>query len=103
MSSSNDFSTITLNSDLKPLIDSFISNRHKDLEQIGTALGNNDVISIQTIAHKLAGNAGSYGFKELGLIGKNLEESCISNNWPEIEKYSALYAQYINNLVIEYS
>ena len=93
---------VEIDKDLEPIFDSFLGNRKKDLDMLNDAISSSDFKTVETIGHKLAGNAGSYGLPDLGHIGGKLEDCAISQ---EIEKIKALYQDYkdyINNLEIKF-
>jgi len=94
---------VTIDSDLKEIVPTFLENRNKDLIQIEDFLTQSNWESIESIAHKLAGNAGSYGFNELGEIGANLEEACKSANVTSIHDYCTKYQDYMENLQVEFN
>ncbi len=93
---------VYIDEDLKEIIPSFLDNRQKDLTLIKEHLAAEQWSHIESIAHKLAGNAGSYGFEELGIIGAKLEESCQQGDVATIKQYCDQYNQYMNNLKVEY-
>lgn len=64
-----------LNSRIARLIPNYLENRKKELSELKTFLVAHDYPSIERVGHKLKGNAASYGFDELGLIGAQLETS----------------------------
>ena len=57
---------------------------------------------IQRIGHKLAGNAGSYGFMELTNIGKKIEESDMEENVMGIVEGLNLMVSYLDDIKVEY-
>ena len=70
--------------DMRELAECFIENRKKDIVKIDTFLKKNDYSAIQTIGHNLAGNAGTYGFSDLGEIGRRIEAMAIEKKKEEI-------------------
>lgn len=93
---------VKIDSDFEEIVPTFIDNRHKDIEQITDLLANGDLTGVQVIAHKLAGNAGSYGFTELGKVGAEMEEACINNDRAAIEEQFGKFKSYMENVVVEY-
>lgn len=65
---------VKLDDDLKEIAAPFLNNRRKELIELQKLLAASDFIAIQNIAHKLKGNAGSYGFDALGELGARLEK-----------------------------
>lgn len=64
---------VKIDKDLADLIPEYLENRQKDVDKFRLALGNKDFQTINILGHRLAGNAGGYGFHELGMIGRELE------------------------------
>ncbi len=93
---------VTIDADLQEIIPSFLDNRKKDIVKLDEFLPAKQYSQIESIAHKLAGNAGSYGFDDLGQIGANLEAACQSLNEAEIANLCLAYKEYLENLEIEY-
>ena len=93
---------VFIDKDLKEIVPSFLDNRRKDLDLIATHLSNQEWTHIESIAHKLAGNAGSYGFNDLGKIGAQLEEACQEGNHEDATKLCAQYKDYMDNLKVEF-
>lgn len=94
--------TIKIDADLKDIIPTFLENRKKDIIIIEKALETNDLSTIESVAHKLAGNAGSYGLPDLGNIGASLENACQREDLAEVQKLHGDYQNYLQNLNIEF-
>jgi HPt (histidine-containing phosphotransfer) domain-containing protein len=94
--------TVTIDADLEEIIPTFLQNRQKDIASIAEALSGSDYATIESIAHKLAGNAGSYGLDELGEIGANLEAACQTNDIDKIKSYCQSYGDYLSQLEIKF-
>ncbi len=94
--------TVTIDADLEEIIPTFLQNRQKDIVSIAEALTSNDYATIESIAHKLAGNAGSYGLDDLGEIGSKLEAACQTNDIDKIKSYCQSYGDYLAQLEIKF-
>jgi HPt (histidine-containing phosphotransfer) domain-containing protein len=95
--------TVTIDQDLEDIIPSFLENRNKDIALINQSLESQDYEAIESIAHKLAGNAGSYGFDDMGDIGVNLEKACRDKNETLVKSLAAKYKYYLEHLQISYT
>lgn len=93
---------VTIDADLEEIIPTFLENRRKDLDTIRDALASDDLAAIESIAHKLAGNAGSYGLDDLGEIGAKMESACQTRNVDETKELFQDYCSYLENLEIKY-
>ena len=65
---------IYVDPDLADYIPTFVDNRKKELHQAETSLKTKDFESLRALGHTLKGCCASYGFIELGDLGKKLED-----------------------------
>ena len=93
---------VSVDADLEEIIPTFLENRQKDLVQIDQALGAMDLKAIESIAHKLAGNAGSYGLDQLGELGATLESACQAGDKDKVDQLCQQYKDYLANLEIKF-
>ena len=91
-----------IDSDLKEIIPNFMNGRKKDIGLLETAIKENDFAEIQSIGHKLKGNAGSYGFDGLGDIGHGIEKAAKESKLEEIEQLFDDYKKHLEQIEIEY-
>lgn len=66
--------TVIIESDLAPIVPGFIENRKSDLEILKKAIDRKDFPAIASVAHKIKGSSGGYGFHALSQIGATLEK-----------------------------
>lgn len=88
---------------LKEIFPTYLSNRQNDLKVIKLALQVKDLAKIEAVAHKLAGNAGSYGLTALGEMAFELEAACQREDLLVIKAKYEQFLNYMKNLQIEYS
>ena len=93
---------VTIDADLEEIIPTFLENRQKDIGKIDQALESMDLKAIESIAHKLAGNAGSYGLDELGELGASLESACQAENKEKVDELCQGYKDYLSRLEIKF-
>jgi len=58
----------------------YIEHRKRDLEVCLTFVKNHQYNEIETIGHQIKGNGLTFGYPELSIIGKKLEEGAHSKN-----------------------
>ena len=58
----------------KELIQNYVERRVLDLESLKKSLAAKEISEFHRIGHQLAGNALSYGFKDLEHIGRRMEQ-----------------------------
>jgi len=95
--------TIQIDKDLEELIPGFLNNREKDVEVFTASIATKDFKTIEAVAHRLAGNAGSYGFTKLGDIGKSIELAAQQHDMNTINTGLANMINYLANIDIIYS
>ena len=93
---------VEIEKDLEPIFGSFLSNREKDITLLNEAISVPDFKAIESIGHKLAGNAGSYGLPDLGEIGAQLEQSAIDTELDKIKEQLNSYQDYLARLEIKF-
>lgn len=53
----------------------YIERRKRDLEELKLAFSSGNLESFQRIGHQLKGNGATYGYEELGELGRRMEEA----------------------------
>ncbi len=82
---------------MRPLRERFVRRAIEDREAIGQAYAAGDEIALRDICHRLAGNAGLFGFAELSAGARRAEEALLESAEPDaraaaIEELLALLA-----------
>ena len=89
-------------SDIEEIVPGFIEGRNKDVTLLKEHIGSGNIEEIQTIGHKMKGNAGSYGFDEMGVIGAKIEEAAKQNDLDTIKEQTQELENYLSEIEIEY-
>lgn len=74
---------VKVDPELRDLALGFIDRRKKEIPLWWESLNKNDFATLELFGHRLKGNAGSYGFDPLGLMGAEVE---INAKFAEKEK-----------------
>lgn len=93
---------VVIDKDIEEIVPMFLDNRQKDLGQIESFILGSDLAGIEVIAHKLAGNAGSYGFTDMGLIGADMEAACQRGDLEAVKALFEKYKDYLSHLEVEF-
>ena len=93
---------VTIDKDIEEIVPMFLDNRQKDIESIKQHILDSELGQIEVISHKLAGNAGSYGFTDLGKIGAALEQACKDQNIEAIKIKYQEFCDYMTNVEVEF-
>lgn len=82
---------VIVSKEIEELARRYISNRTNEVELLKKNLEVSDYHSLKVIGHRLKGNAGSYGFDDLGVFGSAIE---IASN----DKDNLVIINMINNI-----
>lgn len=94
--------TVEIDEDLKDIVPGFLSNRQKDIVSLTDFYNDKNCSEIEKIGHKVSGSSGGYGFQELGLIAKKIEEFAMKNDLQQIGPLIEEFKKYVNNVNVEY-
>ena len=78
------------------LIDTFIDNANTQLEQLQTAIDNNESKDIIALTHSIKGSSGSVGASKMHILSKGYEEMARKDNFSDKESWA-------DNLKAEYN
>lgn len=65
---------ISIEPALVDIMPSFIDLTNKDMANLDVAMSSGDIEAIKKLAHTLKGDSGGYGFEEMSVISKRLEQ-----------------------------
>jgi HPt (histidine-containing phosphotransfer) domain-containing protein len=82
------------------LIPQYLANRRKELDALDSAIAQGDFDLIQSIGHKLKGNAGSYGFDALTTLGDSFEQAGKNRDLDSAKNCLVQYSQYLDNVYV---
>ena len=91
---------VEVDSDLEEILPGFLANREKDLVQLKELFEAKDIKGIEKLGHKAAGSCGGYGFDQLGVIAKNLENAAKENDVDQIKKLINEFEEHFTNIEI---
>ncbi|MBF0510648.1 MAG: Hpt domain-containing protein, partial [Deltaproteobacteria bacterium] len=93
---------VKVNSILEDLIPEFISDYRNYISSMHQSLADGDFDTLKRIAHSIKGSAGSYGFIYLGELGLAIELASKKPDTAAIADHLAVFADYLDRVVIEY-
>ncbi|BBH52032.1 Hpt domain-containing protein [Fluviispira sanaruensis] len=94
--------SLVLDKDFEEIIPEFLIKRKSDIAMIRKALEEQNFSLIESLGHKLKGTCGSYGFKELSVLGKKIEDAAKIKKEPNILKSIEKIENYIANVDIKF-
>lgn len=93
---------VFIDEDLQDIVPGYLTNRNNELIELKKLLESKDLEGVKNIGHKLAGNAGGYGFDELGVFGRTMEDAAVNSDWNIIEECIEKIEHYISNVNVVY-
>ena len=90
-----DREVVYVDPDFLDLIPLFLESRRKEIATIKECIANNDLREAQRLGHGMKGAGGGYGFHEISVIGKSIEEAAKAGNTAEIEEALERLAEYL--------
>jgi histidine phosphotransfer protein HptB len=91
---------VEVDEDLSDLIPGFLTHKREDVVTIFGALARRDYAAIGSIAHKLKGEGGSYGFASMTTMGKSLEQAAANGDGGAVTVLAEELLSYMDNLEI---
>lgn len=76
-------------------VPAYLDGREADVLALQAALADNNLASIQDLAHKMKGTGSSYGFIEITEIGGRMETAAKAGNRGEIEASVSALRDYL--------
>lgn len=70
----------------------YIERRRRDLEELKAAISAGNLEPFQRIGHQLKGNGATYGYEELGELGRRMEEA---GNLKSVSSAEACLSEFI--------
>ena len=91
---------VTIDPDLEDLIPGYFDNRREDLQLMLEALNGDDYDKIRLTGHSMKGSGASYGFQEITVIGKKIEQAAIDKNDDLIRQAVRALKYYLDHVEV---
>jgi len=88
---------------LLDLVPAFLRNRRTELESLRQALATRDFEQLRRLAHRMRGVGSSYGFDYVTTLGCEIEQCARSGDVQALARLVGDYADYLENVRIEYA
>ncbi len=93
---------VTVEKDLEDLIPVFMSNRKKEVDALRVALAAADFEQLRQLGHRMRGVGHSYGFDQVSVLGKHIEERARSGDRAGLAANIEQYGDYLARVQIAY-
>ena len=102
LESSSETIVIQVNPRIGDIVDSYLEHRSRDVDTLLDALDKGEFDQIRHLAHDLIGTGGSFGFEDMSLIGRCLENAALNKETKEIKLLVEDLAEYLSNVKVVY-
>ncbi|PKN19642.1 MAG: Hpt domain-containing protein [Deltaproteobacteria bacterium HGW-Deltaproteobacteria-6] len=96
----NEKFTVIVDEDLRDLIPGYLENRRKDMTEIISALDQGEFEVIRSLAHKIKGSGGGYGFDGITEIGRACEDAAKRLDAQEVREQVERLQVYLDNVEV---
>ncbi len=87
---------------IKDIVSDFLQHRKENASAITDAIEKSDFETVGDIGHDIEGTAGAFGFKEMGLIGRSLQQAARESSLADIKSLAKELASYLERLRVVY-
>ena len=94
--------TVKVAEELQPIVPRFLENRAKDIHLIQGALNQADFETIRRLGHSMKGAGGGYGFDQISVLGKAIEEAANDQDRPRIGAALDTLTDFLARVTVEY-
>jgi len=91
---------VTIDVELEDLIPGFLKSREKDIEKVREYLATGDFEAIRLLGHTLKGNGAGYGFDDLSVVGREMEQAATEEAPDAINKTLDDFSAYLENIEV---
>lgn len=92
--------TVSVDESLSDLIPGFLERKRIDILAVVAAVASGDFVSVRSIAHRLKGEGGAYGFGAITELARAIEQSLAANDYAAVKRYAAALLRYIDNVQV---
>jgi HPt (histidine-containing phosphotransfer) domain-containing protein len=99
----NEGITVVVDKELEDLVPVFLKNRHKEVETLKAALAAADFEQLRQLGHRMKGVGNSYGFEQVSVFGRRVEDGARSGDRAAIAACIADYADYLARVQVSFA
>ena len=95
---SGDEIVVRLDALIEDIVPDFLQHRSENAAAILVAIETSDFDAVAGIGHDIEGTAGAFGFEEIGVIGRSLQQAARDGSLGEIKTLAEELASYLGRL-----
>lgn len=93
---------VVVDKDLEDLIPVFLKNRQKEVQTLKAAAAAADFEQLRQLGHRMKGVGNSYGFAQVSVFGRQIEEGARSGDRAALDACIASYSDYLSRVEVSY-
>lgn len=87
---------------ISDIVDEFLIHRKENAAAILDAVEGSDLETVGNIGHDIEGTAGAFGFKDMALIGRSLQQAARESNPAGIRRLAEELSSHLQRLKVVY-
>ena len=87
---------VRVNAVIADLVPGYLDARRSELVDIWDRISNNDLETLKLIGHRLKGSGEGYGFREITLLGAQIEDAACAGDMHIVRAAAARLEEYIS-------
>jgi HPt (histidine-containing phosphotransfer) domain-containing protein len=91
---------IALEGAIADLIPTYLANRKREVLELRAALAAHDLDRVRYLAHRMRGGGAAYGFPDITLLGRRIENTAHDGQPHQIESLIDEYDGYLRNVSV---
>lgn len=92
--------TVSVETELMHMLPRFLDARRENVRELKASIQNEDWQKISDIGHIMAGICGSFGFDDMGLLGRQIEHLASTKNAGQIATLTEEIEAHLNEVKI---
>lgn len=91
----SDSIVVKVNKVIADLVPGYLEARRNELEEIWERIGQADLDTLRVIGHRLRGSGEGYGFREITLLGAQIEDAAQAGQLHVVREAAARLEEYV--------
>jgi HPt (histidine-containing phosphotransfer) domain-containing protein len=91
----SDTIVVKVNAVIADLVPGYLEARHNELDEIWNRIAAADLDSLKVIGHRLRGSGEGYGFREITLLGAQIEDAAQAGDLHVVREATARLEEYV--------
>ena len=98
--SSSDAVIVRVNRIIADLVPGYLASRRSEIADIRQKISERDLESLHVIGHQLKGSGEGFGFREITLLGAQIEDAALAGDLRTIQEVADRLEEYVRTVTI---